>query len=337
MNLHMTRRKFATAAALTPPFALTSVPSLARQMESTPQSATAVMEPTVGITSTLEEWVAAAGEGTPVGEMGTMFEFISPLDGVTPVIVGFTNELATFMEYTYDNAGPGQEDAYAIVAGSIPTESMPGEMFLMPAQDETSSPFTAQVYSTPSSPNTAILSVMALGALEAEEAQVVSISISLPNGEGTDHAATGAPGGVGLTRDEWIAIYGEPSEGGAEIERYAGVGPDRLDLTVSYNMEADAIRQILATAPLETPVTTTFDTAVTFVGGSVPEDSVVGQYFTLPSTQNGPIALDAVLWTSPTLQEQLGYKGSILSMMYLVENEAGREVERIDMTLNSDG
>ena len=184
MNLHMTRRTFASTAALATPVALAAAPTLGRQTEATPesgstQSATPVGMAAAGLTSSLDEWVAAAGEGTPVGEMGTMFEFVSPIDGATPVIVGFTDEMASFMEYTYGENTIGQEDAYAMVAGSIPTESMPGEMFLMPAQNDTASPFTGQVYTMPSTPNSAILSVMALGALEAEEAQVVSISISL--------------------------------------------------------------------------------------------------------------------------------------------------------------
>lgn len=335
MNLHMTRRQFATTATLTTSVALASISANARQTESTP-GATAVVESTVGITSTLNEWTAAAGEGTPAGEMGTMFEFTSPIDGVTPVTVGFTDEMASFMEYNFGDEGSGQEDAHAIVAGSIPTESMPGEQFLLPGQLPESSPFTAQVYAMPSSPNSAILAVMALGNLEAEEAQVVSISISLPNADGSDYSATGDPGGIGLTRDEFIAIYGEPSGGGAEVDNYAGVGPDGMDIATARNLENDVVRAIYVNPNPEAPVETTWENALGFVGSSVPEDAVVGQYFTLPSTQNGPIALDTVLWTSPSLQDAQAYKGSVLSMLYLVEAEGGRGVQRIDLAMNAE-
>lgn len=335
MTLQLTRRHFSAAAIATPAiFALSSVD--AKQTETTPAASPESSEMVVGLTSSLEEWNTAVGEGTPVGEMGTMFRFSSPIDGVTDVTVGFTTEMATFMEYNFEDEGPMQGDAYAIVAESIPTESMPGEQFLMPARQEDASTFTAQVYTMPSAPNSAILSVMALGAIEAEEAQVVSISISLPNVDGSDHAATGDPGGIGLTRDEWISIYGEPAEGGAETELYPGVGPDGMDISAIHNSEMDYLHDLCAHSSTEVPVSTSWENAVAFTGGSVPEDSVVGQYFTLPSTENGPIALDAVLWISPSLQEALPYKGSILSVLYILEGNTEREIPRIDITMNAD-
>lgn len=289
-------------------------------------------EMVVGLTSTLEEWTAAAGEGEPVGQMGTMFEFVSPIDGVTPVTVGFTEEVASFMEYTYGDAGPGQNDAQAVVAASIPTESMPGEQFLMPPQLDGGSPFTAQLYNMPSAPNSAILSVMALGNLEAEEAQVVSISLSLSGAEESGYAATGDPGGIGITRDEWIATYGEPADGGAEMDFYPGVGPDGMDIATARMMEQDIIRGIYVNAAADTQTGTTIENAMAFVGSSVPEDSVVGQHFALPATAEGPISLDAVVWTVPSLEESIPYKGTVFSMIYVTDEEP----TRIDVVMNSD-
>lgn len=331
MTLRLNRRHFSTAA-IAAPAAMALSTTFAAQTDSTPAASPVGGEAVVGITSSLEEWTAAAGEPTPVGDDGTMFQFVSPIDGATPVTVAFTDDRASFMEYNYGAEGPGQEDAYGIVQASIPIESERGEHFLFPAQEEDSSHFTAQVHTLPSAPNSVILSVMALGALEAEEAQVMSISLSLPNVEGTEHAATGDPGGIGLTRDEFISIYGEPAEGGAEVDNYPGLGPDGMNISTTSNPDRGVIDGIYVTSSEGELVTTTWDNALAFTGGSVPEDSVVGQYFTLPATEGGPIGLDVVLWTSPMLQEQMAYDGSVLSMLYLT----GDGVIRIDLAMNSE-
>ena len=332
MTLHLNRRHFATSALLTP-VAFTSLTANAQTPAASPVTG---MDGTVGLMSTLEEWTAAAGEGTPVGEMGTMFEFVSPTDGVTPVTVGFTEETASFMEYTFGEETIGQEDAQAIVAGSIPQEAMPGETFLLTSHEDTSSPFTAMVYSLPSFPNTTVLSVMALGALEAEEAQVVSISISLSSLEPSGYTATGDPGGIGLTHDQIGEIYGAPADAVGEFEIHPGTGPDGLDLSIRYTSGGEAAKAIHANSPEDAPVTTTRENAMAFVGSGVPADAVVGMSYRLPSTEAGPISLEAVLWTSPELQEQLEYKGSVLSMVYTIEGESAPEVQRIDLAINND-
>ena len=332
MTLHPNRRHFATSALLTP----VTVTSVSANAQTPSESSASAVSTTVGLTSTLEEWNAAAGEGTPVGEMGTMFEFVSPVDGVTPVTVGFTEETASFMEYTFGEVTIGQEDARAMVAGSIPTEAMPGENFLLTSHEDASSPFTATVYFLPSYPNTTVLSVMALGALEAEEAQVVSISISLSSLEPSGYTATGDPGGIGLTHDQIGEIYGTPADAVGEFEIHPGTGPDGLDLSFIYTSGGAAAKAIHANSPEDAPITTTRENAMAFVGSSVPADAVVGMSYRLPSTEAGPISLEAVLWTSPELQEQLGYKGSVLSMVYTIEGESAPAVQRIDLAINND-
>lgn len=333
MTLHIDRRHFATSALMTP-VALMAHNAVAQ----TPPAASpaTLSDSSVGLTSTLEEWTAAAGEGTPIGEMGTIFTFISPIDGITNVTVGFTNEMASFMEYTFADATIGQEDAHAMVAGSIPTESMPGEQFLLNSWQDESSPFTAQLYTMPSSPESAIVSVMALGALEAEEAQVESISLCLSSPNPSDYAATGDPGGIGLTRDEVIGIYGEPADAIGEFELYPGSGPDGMDLATRYGSDGEALKAIQVDSPADAPVATNRDTSMAFVQGSVPPDAEVSHSFYLPSTEDGPLALDTVVWHSPELSERLGYKGSILSMSFILETNEGHQIQRIDLALNQD-
>lgn len=343
MSTPISRRTFTTALA-------SGAVALGAGMHST-SSQTPVTSPvssadtTGGIGLTQANWENLAGPGEPAGDF---LVYTSPVDQATPVTVGFTDEIATFMEYDFSvhgDTGMSRDDAAALIASSIPTDSMPGEQFLVPTAGETGGTFTAGIFASESLPQmvadaTGIMAIQTtvntgINPDPAEYTSVISATITTNNPPDVEIPATGTPGGIALGRDEWIAAYGEPPQTDYELELYPGVGPNGMDVTVQYMPQDDIIQRIATHGDGVDVTASPWMVAIEFCGDSLPADATLMQHFSFPGTEAGPIALRAMTFASETVEQTLHYKGTVLVLIHESMEAPEPMVPRLDLTINT--
>jgi|GEM_PF-3020156 len=308
-------------------------------------SPVSLAESTGGIGLTLADWENLAGPGEPAGDF---LVYTSPIDQVTPVTVGFTDEIATFMEYDFSvhgETGLSRDDVAALIASSIPPDSMPGEQFLVPGTGETSGTYAAGIFTSQSLPQmvadaTGIMAIQTtvntgINPDPAEYTSVISATITTNNPPDVEIPATGAPGGIALGRDAWIAAYGEPPQTDYELEQYPGVGPNGMDVAVQYMPQDDIIQRIAASGDGVNVETSPWMDAITFCGNSLPADAMLAQHFYFPGTEAGPLALRAMTFASETVEETLHYKGTVLVLIHESMKAPEPMVPRLDLTINT--
>lgn len=297
-----------------------------------------------GIGLTRADWEAMAGTGSPSGDF---LVYTSPIDGATPVTVGYTDDIVTFMEYDFTVAGDtgiARGDAEAMIFASVPADVAPHERFLIPSDGETGGTYAATSMTSESLPATlpeatgimAIQMTLNTGVNPdpAQYTMVTGATITTTSAPDVDVPITGSPGGIALGRDEWIAAYGEPPETDYERESYPGVGPQGMDVTVQYMPQEDVIRAIDANGDNLDMLASTQIAALEFCGASVPGDSEVVQHWYFPATETGPLALRAVTLSSATVRETLHYDGSVLALLHERLDDPKPMVPRLSLVTN---
>lgn len=327
-TITLNRRSFAAGAAAVSFVGLPTFRNLSAQETSSPAAASATESGTPTLGSSRADWDAAAG---PAEEAGEFSRYLSPVDGVTPVIVGFTDDVATFIEYRFTDAPLAPEDAEQFYAASVPAEGMIGDRFLFMEFTEETGPYSVQLVALPSEvPSSGAIIVTALE--DANEGSAVkAISITSSNEPDVQLPISGDPGGLGIGREQWIGSYGEPPETRYDEEAYPGVGPEQMDVIIKYLPQEDVIAGIHANADQLETLAATRESALEFVGKSIPADGEVLQHFYLPATEGGPLALRFFSLQSAEASEALHTKGVIGAMLHERADDPEPRVTRIDM------
>lgn len=293
------------------------------QSESTPEHIEN-LPASAGLGATKEEWNAAAGSPEPVDDL--FLYTISP-----PVTVGFTDGVATFLEFGLDDNGLSREEAYQLIADNLPGDAMPGERFTTRALSEGLGPQAVSLYALPSEhPSGGAIALMGLESPESDAA-VTSIAIVATSDPDVEIPVTGDPGGVALDRDAWIAAKGEPAEVDYEEEQYPAVGPQEMDVTVFYAPQDDVIAHLHANGDQLDMLASTQIAALEFLGQSVPADSQMLLHGYLPATKAGPLAVRCVTFASEEASTKLHFKGSILGLLFERPDDPKPMVTRIDI------
>ncbi len=142
---------------------------------------------------------------------------------------------------------------------------------------------------------------------------VVRVTLTIPTAGIPETSATGNPGGIGLARADWEAVYGEAmgTQSGEVYENATFPVPGEAVLA-RYGMESDRITFLRFTyegnqfgggAPQDV------DTQVV---DALPDDAELRERFYLPATPEGPIALRAEWWQSDYLADLTGDSGSVM-------------------------
>lgn len=285
----------------------------------------------VGIGSTKEEWTAAVGEPA---ESGDQFTYVSPINGSSEVTVGFTDDIATFMEYRFGAEGESRQTVGEMLALSIPQEAMMGEHFSLPAETAETGAYGIDLFVLPSeNPTPGLLALYSYASPEPD-ADVTALAIGTTSEIDVELPITGDPGGIALDRDAWIAAKGDPPEANYEVETYPEAGPQGMEATVWYMPQDDVIQKIHANGDELDVLASTRVAALEFVGQSMPADARLLQHVYLPSTEVGPLAVRIVTLASEEASTRLSNKGSILAMLHERIDDPEPMVTRVDLAFN---
>jgi hypothetical protein len=338
MTAPITRRHFVT---------LTAGAAAALGVESALAQATPAGSPVTmtaaagGIGMTRADWEALAGSGEPAGDF---LVYTSPIDGATPVTVGYTDDIVTFVEYDFTVAGDtgiARGDAEAMIAASLPTDSAVHGQYLIPAMGGAgdtyqATSFTSESLSTTLPDATGVMAIQTtlntgVNPDPTQYTMVTAATITTTSAPDVDLPVTGSPGGIALGRDDWIAAYGNPPEPDYEVEAYPGVGPQGMDVTVRYLPQDDVIRDIDANGDNLDMLASTQIAALEFCGGSVPADAELVQHWYFPPTEAGPLALRAFTLNSVTVQHLLHGDGAVLVLLHERPDDPKPMVPRLSL------
>jgi len=315
--------------------------------QATPDGSPAAMSRTAGgIGMPRADWEMLAGAGEPAGDL---MVYTSPLDGSTPVTVGFTDDIVTFMEYDFTGAGDTgipRGDAEAMIAGSMPGDVAAHERFVIPPGGNTSGSYVATSLTSEILPatlpdSTGIMAIQmtlntGINPDPAQYTMVTGATITTTSVPDVDLPMTGTPGGIALGRDEWIAAYGEPPEVDYERETYPGAGPQGMDVTVRYMPQDDVIRGIDANGDNLEMQASTQVAALEFCGASMPADTEIVQHWYFPATEAGPLALRAFTLSSMTVQETLHDDSSVLVLVHERPDDPKPMVPRLSLVTSDE-
>jgi hypothetical protein len=276
-----------------------------------------------GLGLSFEEFQAIYGEGEPIDEVNTLFEFANPdFDGYT-LLASFPDGLTGHIEFGYEEAEAGglpRGEVAPQVEGALPTDASLAESYVVSAPNAGDPTLHVERYES------ALLGAVADGrtgillayqeVLTDGGSVVVRATVTMPTLNAGSPVATGDPGGIGLTQDAWEAVYGpgRVSQGGVVYENVPFGAPGSVvtvrftgpDATIGGVVFAYGDGSQLGGASREEVFTQHL--------ASIPADAVYQGSYYLPSTPDGPIALVVDRWESAELAEITGGDGSILAV-----------------------
>ncbi len=289
-----------------------------------------------GIGLTRDAWEAIVGAGTPLGDLVT---YPNPdLDGFT-ILAQFDGDRLTHLEFTYGEIqedGLPEDDVRAQVLGALPSDAGLVETFPVTEVNRDAPQYRVERFISEQlgAMSNGLASILLVTQYEIQPDAgtiVTRVSLAMPGPHTMEARAVGNPGGIGLSRAEWIDLYGEPDpvQGGDLFAN--GVVPD-LQLRVQFKPGDRA--NLVDTEPVEElPPIVEYADGKALVGSLLHDDAILRYVFQLVSPPDRLATHTAELWECPSLAGVTDDIGSVLAFYDQATDTQPVTISRIAVAL----
>ena len=267
-------------------------------------------------------WEAVYG-GSPLQQL---VEYPNVAAPAFTVLVGYEADRVAHLEFGFEEADAGGVSprvAADAIRGALPADAEYVESFLVPPPSRNGIALHAAWWDSATlaevtGGRSAILVLQQQQDLilipgSPVETVVLRVSLTVSLVDQPDSPAPGDPGGIGLTRAEWEAVYGvgEGTQRGFVYPNVTFPVPG-FDVLARYAFETDRIAALEFSYEGGSQLGGAAAASVqTQIAGALPADAVRSHTFFLPATPDGPIPLRIERWHSPSLAAT-GHSGAIL-------------------------
>lgn len=286
-----------------------------------------------GVGLSREEFEAIYGPGEPELEL---VRYPRVERDAVVMYVGHDNDLVAHIEIGYDafeSGGVAPEHLGDQIASWLPTDAAFADSMIVPARHRELTTFHLSRYESATlgkrtGGRSGILVVAQaretiLDAGAPLQTVIERLTLTVPSGDLPSLDATGEPGGIGLSRQDWEAVYGSgqatqvgtfytnvtlPETGSDVLVRFTPDDQQIAFLEFSY----DELGRAGGVSPSE---------AEGQSSGAIPIDSQLLEQFDLPATPEGPIALRIHHWESETVAALGGPNGSVMTMFQVIPTQ----------------